>query len=259
MKRRLFAGWHEAERRWPRRLASAPSSIDTVAAAPGRRVRPGEARPVATGPCNEAPAVAGWHEAEKAVAPPAGLGARVDRYRCCRAGKACPSRRSPARRHGPVQRSAGCSRDGMRRERRWPRRLASAPASIDTVAAFRPWRDFRSSVARGRRGHHRDEAAPGARPFAFPIEPAGGSAGSCEGLACMAERGGFEPPKRGLDAYTLSRRAPSTTRTPLRTWGADRHDREADSTGPGRCRQAGVAAAAVDGRGTMTVQMKTVA
>ena len=32
----------------------------------------------------------------------------------------------------------------------------------------------------------------------------------------MAERGGFEPPKRGLDAYTLSRRAPSTTRTPLR-------------------------------------------
>src|SRR5688500_9710784 len=34
----------------------------------------------------------------------------------------------------------------------------------------------------------------------------------------LAERGGFEPPKRGLDAYTLSRRAPSTTRTPLRTW-----------------------------------------
>ena len=33
----------------------------------------------------------------------------------------------------------------------------------------------------------------------------------------LAERGGFEPPKRGLDAYTLSRRAPSTTRTPLRT------------------------------------------
>ncbi len=31
----------------------------------------------------------------------------------------------------------------------------------------------------------------------------------------MAERGGFEPPKRGLDAYTLSRRAPSTARTPL--------------------------------------------
>src|SRR3546814_8130795 len=33
-------------------------------------------------------------------------------------------------------------------------------------------------------------------------------------LAYVAERGGFEPPKRGLDAYTLSRRAPSTTRTP---------------------------------------------
>src|SRR3546814_15584625 len=27
-------------------------------------------------------------------------------------------------------------------------------------------------------------------------------------LAYVAERGGFEPPKRGLDAYTLSRRAP---------------------------------------------------
>src|SRR5688572_32966261 len=35
-------------------------------------------------------------------------------------------------------------------------------------------------------------------------------------LEKLAERGGFEPPKRGLDAYTLSRRAPSTARTPLR-------------------------------------------
>ena len=45
-----------------------------------------------------------------------------------------------------------------------PRRLTSAPASVDTVAAFRPWRDFRPSVARGRRGHHRREprsARPG--------------------------------------------------------------------------------------------------
>ena len=32
----------------------------------------------------------------------------------------------------------------------------------------------------------------------------------------LAERAGFEPAKRGLAAYTLSRRAPSTTRTPLR-------------------------------------------
>src|SRR5690606_37630834 len=37
----------------------------------------------------------------------------------------------------------------------------------------------------------------------------------------MAERGGFEPPRRGLAAYTLSRRAPSTTRTPLR-WNPSR-------------------------------------
>ncbi len=47
-----------------------------------------------------------------------------------------------------------------RKPKRWrPRRLTSAPASIDTVAAFRPWRDFRPSVARGRRGHHRDGLA----------------------------------------------------------------------------------------------------
>src|SRR5690606_29473902 len=96
---------------------------------------------------------------------------------------------------------------GKGMKRRWPRRLTSAPASIDTVAAFRPWRDFRPSVARGRRGHHRREpriARPGFR---------------CSGrirILKLAERGGFEPPKRGLDAYTLSRRAPSTTRTPLR-------------------------------------------
>ena len=82
-------------------------------------------------------------------------------------------------------------------EWRWPRRLTSAPASTDTVAAFRPWRGFRTSVARGRRGHHR--TAHASRRWN------------------LAERGGFEPPKRGLDAYTLSRRAPSTTRTPLRT------------------------------------------
>ena len=31
----------------------------------------------------------------------------------------------------------------------------------------------------------------------------------------LAERAGFEPAKRGLAAYTLSRRAPSTARTPL--------------------------------------------
>src|SRR5690606_39813955 len=43
----------------------------------------------------------------------------------------------------------------FREAKRWqPRRLTSAPASIDTVAAFRPWRGFRPSVARGRRGHH---------------------------------------------------------------------------------------------------------
>jgi hypothetical protein len=190
-------------------------------------------------------------------------------------------------------------------ERRRPRRLTSAPASIDTVAAFRPWRDFRSSVARGRRGHHRRASVgsrrgnwrregihsalraspfgrlrranryavcrthggshplslppakltrPGAslrfqtwrregdslgatrlalraaspckplrglsnpRGFSPPLLAAGEThaAWSITSLSNLAERGGFEPPKRGLDAYTLSRRAPSTTRTPLR-------------------------------------------
>ncbi len=49
---------------------------------------------------------------------------------------------------------------------------------------------------------------------------------------CLAERGGFEPPKRGLDAYTLSRRAPSTTRTPLRIPAiGKRLSRGADSSG----------------------------
>jgi hypothetical protein len=32
----------------------------------------------------------------------------------------------------------------------------------------------------------------------------------------MAEREGFEPSRRGLPAYTISNRAPSTTRTSLR-------------------------------------------
>src|SRR5690606_23702720 len=49
----------------------------------------------------------------------------------------------------------------------------------------------------------------------------GATMGTCGRARCaarleLAESGGFEPPKRGLDAYTLSRRAPSTTRTPLR-------------------------------------------
>src|SRR5690606_40103614 len=105
------------------------------------------------------------------------------------------SRRAPGRGAGtraPERRAS---------ERRRPRRLTSAPASIDTVAAFRPWRGFRPSVARGRRGHHWS----GLREHVQPGD--------------LAERGGFEPPRRCLAAYTLSRRAPSTTRTPLRWAG----------------------------------------
>ncbi|KAG0742722.1 hypothetical protein G6F24_016426 [Rhizopus arrhizus] len=63
-----------------------------------------------------------------------------------------------ARRGAPSK--VGIPQSGHRPKRRWPRRLTSAPASIDTVAAFRPWRSFRPSVARGRRGHHRDVGRP---------------------------------------------------------------------------------------------------
>src|SRR5690606_19362924 len=71
-------------------------------------------------------------------------------------------------------------------------------------------------------------AARLAPPAARVVEPVGALIKSppvpryakrppCGGpFAYLAERGGFEPPKRGLDAYTLSRRARSTTRTPLR-------------------------------------------
>src|SRR5690606_20005641 len=108
------------------------------------------------------------------------------------------------------------------------------------------WRSFRPSVARGRRGHH------------------GWLRCSCcvradLKLRELAERGGFEPPKRGLDAYTLSRRAPSTTRTPLRTWATQprmRHpaaNRAANSSCRGGCGQGRRARPRVlrDGRGTM--------
>src|SRR5690606_3450712 len=74
----------------------------------------------------------------------------------------------------------------------------------------------------------RATASPSCPPASRVVEPVGALIKSppvpryakrppCGGpFAYLAERGGFEPPKRGLDAYTLSRRAPSTTRTPLR-------------------------------------------
>lgn len=76
---------------------------------------------------------------------------------------------------------------------------------------------------------------------------------------CLAERGGFEPPKRGLDAYTLSRRAPSTTRTPLRTCCIDAAGAQILA---GECdwhKHHDHPAGGLDRRGTMDVPMKTVA
>jgi hypothetical protein len=70
-------------------------------------------------------------------------------------GGAAKPRGSEARAWGPRFAKQTLGFMGGAHEWRWPRRLTSAPASTDTVAAFRPWRGFRSSVARGRRGHHR--------------------------------------------------------------------------------------------------------
>jgi len=58
-------------------------------------------------------------------------------------------RDGPGRRHDPPMREPTgnwpwITGPALRlTKRRRPRRLASAPASIDTVAAFRPWRGFR--------------------------------------------------------------------------------------------------------------------
>ncbi|SON80998.1 hypothetical protein XAP412_320108 [Xanthomonas phaseoli pv. phaseoli] len=73
------------------------------------------------------------------------------------------------------------SSPGVFRKLGWcPRRLTSAPASIDTVAAFRPWRDFRSSVARDRRGHHKTWATmpwPWTRAISLQSHETGGERG----------------------------------------------------------------------------------
>ncbi len=76
---------------------------------------------------------------------------------------------------------APASSPGVFRSWGWcPRRLTSAPASIDTVAAFRPWRDFRSSVARDRRGHHKTWATmpwPWTRAISLQSHKTGGERG----------------------------------------------------------------------------------
>ena len=79
-----------------------------------------------------------------------------------------------------------------------PCQRSPSPESTAAVAPFRAWRGSPSIVVGADRGHH-DQATRAGR-------------GSCS----VAEREGFEPSIR-LDAvYTLSRRAPSTTRPPLR-------------------------------------------
>ena len=134
----IEAGWR------PRRLTSAPASVDTVAAAPGDL-----AVQVGPGPSPRARAMSSRYK-------------RLWYWRC---GADRSKSFACAVRHGRAP-ARSISRRPIAIEAGWrPRRLTSAPASVDTVAAFRPWRDFRPSVARGRRGHHRREprdARPGA-------------------------------------------------------------------------------------------------
>ena len=104
---------------------------------------------------------------------------------------------------------------GKARKWRWPRRLASAPASVDTVAAFRPWRGFRPSVARGRRGHH-GRGPRRARPL--ELAERGDSLGAarlalrasspCKPLRGLSNPRGFSPPPQAAGethaAWTIS-------------------------------------------------------
>ena len=94
-----------------------------------------------------------------------------------------------------------------------PASVPSAPASTTTVAPFRAWRGLQSSVARRQRG-----------PPWIAVET---TSQTLLPTSKLAEREGFEPSIRGLAVYTLSRRAPSTTRTSLR-------DAEPAETGPQR-------------------------
>lgn len=57
------------------------------------------------------------------------------------------------RRNVPDRETAAGAMEGQEKvEGGNPCRLASAPESVNTVAAFRPWRSFRPIVARGRQG-----------------------------------------------------------------------------------------------------------
>src|SRR6478672_3439301 len=86
---------------------------------------------------------------ERVAAPPADLGARISRplLPSGPGGVFCRASGKRQTREIPTSRSERCGKSGSWAERprkEWrPRRLTSAPASVDTVAAFRPWRSFR--------------------------------------------------------------------------------------------------------------------
>ncbi len=156
-----LAGVFSGKRWRPCRLTSAPASIDT------RR---------------GATAVAGMVAPSPRPVPTTGQDRRL------RHG-AAHNRRLPA---APSGRSDRIDLAGVFSGKGWrPRRLTSAPASIDTVAAFRPWRSFRPSVARGRRGHHRHETAPVARSFPLNAFASGEAILRGKHNSNLAERGGF--------------------------------------------------------------------
>ena len=132
----------------------------------------------------------------------------------------------------PAAGAVHCAALQMVRLKRWrPRRLTSAPASIDTVAAFRPWRGFRPSVARGRRGHHRDVGRPEGSQFTDQgkqramrqrPQPDCASAGRWQRRS-LAQAGASTPASRAESAVTRSRPwrpgPPAVARMPARRNG----------------------------------------
>ena len=113
-----------------------------------------------------------------------------------------------------------------------PASVTPAPDSATTVAPFRAWRGLQPIVAKAPTGAT-IAGLPGQRPW--PV--AGSAAGQIVQWRKLAEREGFEPSIRGLAVYTLSRRAPSTTRTSLRSLTHERCEAR-QSSGSGEFAQA---------------------
>ena len=177
----------------------------------------------------------------RVAAPPACLGTRVDQYRCCLPALAGFS---GYRREGPAGPPGTAARCGHLHCAGWGRRSSRGSRSIQHFQTWRREGDSLGALRLALAGGFAVQAAFAACRTHGGSLPLRLRRAMCTrrkvypALSNLAERGGFEPPKRGLDAYTLSRRAPSTTRTPLR-WNPRR--RPQPETRPAmitRCRDA---------------------